>query len=47
MSRQYTNTQLFEAFEEALKHLIEDDAELFMWHKAKVSIASQTNNVIK
>lgn len=39
MSRQYTNTQLFEAFEEALKHLIEDDAELFTWPKAKVSIA--------
>ena len=39
MSRQYTNTQLFEAFEEALKHLIEDDQELFTWSKAKVSIA--------
>lgn len=39
MSRQYTNTQLFEAFEDALKHLIEDDAELFTWPKAKVSIA--------
>ncbi|HKL57104.1 MAG TPA: hypothetical protein VJ854_01790 [Sphaerochaeta sp.] len=39
MSRQYTNIQLFEAFEEALKHLIEDDAQLFTWPKAKVSIA--------
>ncbi len=39
MGRQYTNIQLFEAFEEALKHLIEDDAELFTWPKAKVSIA--------
>ncbi|HKL58664.1 MAG TPA: hypothetical protein VJ863_02115 [Sphaerochaeta sp.] len=39
MSRQYTNTLLFEAFEEALKHLIEDDAQLFTWPKAKVSIA--------
>jgi len=39
MSRQYTNIQLFEAFEEALKNLIEDDAELFTWPKAKVSIA--------
>ncbi len=39
MSRQYTNTQLFEAFEEALEYLIEDDAQLFTWPKAKVSIA--------
>lgn len=39
MSRQYTNIQLFEAFEEALKHLIEEDGELFAWPKAKVSIA--------
>ncbi|MBI9096015.1 MAG: hypothetical protein JEY71_14195 [Sphaerochaeta sp.] len=39
MSRQYTNIQLFEAFEDALKHLIEDDAELFSWPKAKMSIA--------
>ncbi len=39
MSRQYTNIQLFEALEEALKHLIEDDAQLFTWPKAKVSIA--------
>ncbi len=39
MSRQYTNMQLFEAFEDALEHLIEDDAELFTWPKAKMSIA--------
>ena len=39
MNRQYTNIQLFEAFGEALKHLIEDDEVLFSWPKSKVSIA--------
>ncbi|WP_320129212.1 hypothetical protein [uncultured Sphaerochaeta sp.] len=35
----YTNILLFDAFEEALSHLIKEDKELFEWPKAKASIA--------